>query len=83
MYATLAANHLRRHVPGIPNVIIEHVRRRRCARRAAFLSNAPRDGSVIALFPETLAHTEILQPEVGQWKTLEMSYIGSSRASAR
>jgi tripartite-type tricarboxylate transporter receptor subunit TctC len=32
---------------------------------------------VIALLPETLAHTEILQPEVGQWKMLEMNYIGN------
>ena len=24
MYATLAGNHLRRHIPGNPNVIIEH-----------------------------------------------------------
>ena len=24
MYATLAANHLKRHIPGNPNIIIEH-----------------------------------------------------------
>jgi tripartite-type tricarboxylate transporter receptor subunit TctC len=77
MYATLAVNHLRRHIPGNPNVIIEHRPGGGGVRAARhFYTNAPRDGTVIALFPETLAHTEILQPEVGQWKTLEMSYIG-------
>jgi tripartite-type tricarboxylate transporter receptor subunit TctC len=78
MYATLAVNHLRRHIPGNPNVIIEHRPGGGGVRAARhFYTNAPRDGTVIALFPETLAHTEILQPEVGQWKTLEMSYIGT------
>jgi tripartite-type tricarboxylate transporter receptor subunit TctC len=78
MYATLAMNHLKKHIPGNPNVIIEHRPGGGGVRAARhFYSNAPRDGSVIALFPETLAHTEILQPEVGQWKTLEMSYLGT------
>ena len=78
MYATLAANHLKRHIPGHPNIIIEHrpggggVRAMR-----HFYSNSPRDGSVMALFAEAIAHTEFLQPEVGQWRTLEMTYIGS------
>lgn len=77
MYAMLAANHLKKHIPGNPNVILEH--RPDGGVRAArhFYTNTPRDGSVMALFPETLAHTEILQPEVGQWKTLEMSYVGT------
>ena len=84
MYATLAANHLKRHIPGNPNVIIEHRPGGGGVRAARhFYTNAPRDGSVIALFPETLAHTEILQPEVGQWKTLEMNYIGNLRRRRR
>jgi tripartite-type tricarboxylate transporter receptor subunit TctC len=78
MYATLAANHLKRHIPGNPNVILEHRPGGGGVRAARhFYSNAPRDGSVMALFPETMAHTEILQPEVGQWKMLEMTYIGN------
>ncbi len=78
MYATLAANHIKRHIPGNPNVIIEHRPGGGGVRAIRhFHSNAPRDGSVIALFPETMAHTEILQPEVGQWKTLEMTYLGT------
>jgi tripartite-type tricarboxylate transporter receptor subunit TctC len=78
MYATLAANHLKRHIPGNPNVIIEHRPGGGGVRAARhFYTNTPKDGSVIALFPETMAHTEILQPEVGQWKMLEMTYIGN------
>jgi tripartite-type tricarboxylate transporter receptor subunit TctC len=78
MYATLAANHLKKHLPGNPNVILEHRPGGGGVRAVRhFYSNAPRDGSVIGLFPETIGHTEILQPEVGQWKTQEMTYIGT------
>jgi tripartite-type tricarboxylate transporter receptor subunit TctC len=78
MYATLAANHLKKHIPGNPNLILEHRPGGGGVRAVRhFYSNAPRDGSVIGLFPETIAHTEILQPEVGQWKTLEMTYMGT------
>ena len=44
---------------------------------AYFYQQAPRDGSMISLFPETLAHTQMLEPEVGKWKVQEMTYIGS------
>jgi tripartite-type tricarboxylate transporter receptor subunit TctC len=78
MYASLAANHLKKHIPGNPNVILEHRPGGGGVRAVRyFYSNAPRDGSVIGLFPETIAHTEILQPEIGQWKTLEMTYLGT------
>jgi tripartite-type tricarboxylate transporter receptor subunit TctC len=78
MYATLAANHIKKHIPGNPNVIIEHrpggggvvaVRH--------FYSNAPRDGSVMGLFPETIANVQLFQPKIGQWNVAEMNYIGS------
>jgi tripartite-type tricarboxylate transporter receptor subunit TctC len=32
---------------------------------------------MIALFPETIAHTQILDPRIGRWKMQEMTYIGS------
>jgi tripartite-type tricarboxylate transporter receptor subunit TctC len=78
MYATLAASHIKKHIPGNPNIIIEHrpggggvvaVRH--------FYSNASRDGSVMGLFPETIANVQLFQPKIGQWNVGEMSYIGS------
>src|SRR5215204_545261 len=78
MYATLAANHLKRHIPGQPNVVIEHRLGGGGVRAVRhFYSNSPRDGSVLGLFAEAIAHTELLQPDVGQWRTLDMTYIGS------
>jgi tripartite-type tricarboxylate transporter receptor subunit TctC len=77
-YARLAAEFLPRYLPGNPTVLIESKPGGGGVVAAAwFYAQAPRDGSMVSLFPETLAHTQILEPEVGKWKVQEMTYIGS------
>jgi tripartite-type tricarboxylate transporter receptor subunit TctC len=77
-YARLAADHLGRFLPGKPNIIVQHRPGGGGIKAVAwFYEQAPKDGSTIGLFPETIAHTQILQPEIGKWKIEEMSYIGS------
>lgn len=78
LYARLAADHLKRHIPGNPNVIVQH--RPGGGGVAAvrwFHAQAPRDGTSMGLFAETIGHTQLLTPEQGQWKVEEMTYIGS------
>jgi len=78
LYARLAADHLRRFIPGNPNVIVQH--RPGGGGVAAvrwFHAQAPRDGTTMGLFAETIGHTQLLTPEQGQWKVEEMTYIGS------
>ena len=78
LYARLAADHFRRFIPGAPTIIVEHKPGGGgVVATAFFYANAPRDGSVIALFPETIVHTQLMEPEVGKWKVQEMRYIGS------
>lgn len=78
LYARLAANHIKKYIPGNPNVIVEHRPGGGGVRAVLyFYSQAARDGSVIGLFPETIAHTQLLQPEIGKWNVSEMAYIGS------
>jgi tripartite-type tricarboxylate transporter receptor subunit TctC len=78
LYARLAANHLKKHIPGNPNIIVEHRPGGGGVRATIyFYSQSPRDGSVISLFPESLAHSQVMQPEIGKWNMAEMSYIGS------
>jgi len=78
LYARLAAEFLPKYLPGNPTVIVEHKPGGGGVVAAAyFYQQAPRDGSMISLFPETLAHTQMLEPEVGKWKVQEMTYIGS------
>src|SRR5918992_1674314 len=78
LYARLAAEFLPKYLPGNPTVIVEHKPGGGgVVATAWFYAQAPRDGSMISLFPETIAHTQILEPDVGKWKVQEMTYIGS------
>ncbi len=78
LYARLAADHFRRFIPGAPTIIVEHKPGGGgVVATSFFYANAPRDGSVIALFPETIVHTQLMEPDVGKWKVQEMHYIGS------
>jgi tripartite-type tricarboxylate transporter receptor subunit TctC len=78
LYARLAAEFLPRYLPGNPTIIVEHKPGGGGVVAAAwFYVQAPRDGSMISLFPETIPHTQLLEPEVGKWKVQEMTYIGS------
>jgi tripartite-type tricarboxylate transporter receptor subunit TctC len=78
LYARLAADHMKRFIPGNPNIIVQH--RPGGGGVAAvrwFHAQAPRDGSTMGLFAETIGHTQLLTPEQGKWKVEEMTYIGT------
>ena len=78
LYARLAADHLRRFIPGSPNVIVQHKPGGGGTVAVAFFyEQAPRDGSMLGLFAETIGHTQLVDPQVGKWKVQEMTYIGS------
>jgi tripartite-type tricarboxylate transporter receptor subunit TctC len=78
LYARLAADHMKRFIPGNPNIIVQH--RPGGGGVAAvrwFYAAAPRDGTHMGLFTETIGHTQMLQPEAGKWNVAEMPYVGS------
>jgi tripartite-type tricarboxylate transporter receptor subunit TctC len=78
LYARLAADHMKRFIPGNPNIIVQH--RPGGGGVAAvrwFYAQAARDGTAIGLFAETIGHTQLLTPEQGKWKVEEMTYIGT------
>ncbi len=78
LYAQLASRHLGKHIPGNPNVIVQHRPGGGGSKAAVFLfTKAPTDGSMIALLPETLAHTQLLDPKRGRWDMSKVNYIGS------
>jgi tripartite-type tricarboxylate transporter receptor subunit TctC len=77
LYAQLAAAHLGRFLPGNPNVIVQHMPGGGGSRAAAhFLNNVEGDGATVAVLPDTLAHTQLLEPERGNWDVSKVEYIG-------
>jgi tripartite-type tricarboxylate transporter receptor subunit TctC len=78
LYGRLAVDYLKKFIPGNPNVQIQYKPGGGGAVAVAFFyDQAPRDGSMIGLFAETLGHTQLIEPEIGKWKMEEMTYIGS------
>ena len=77
-YARIAANHIKRHIPGNPNIIVEHRPGGGGIRAVTqFYAQSPRDGTVMGLFPESIAHSQVMQPELSKWNLAEMAYVGS------
>jgi tripartite-type tricarboxylate transporter receptor subunit TctC len=78
LYAQLAAAHLGKHIPGNPIVIVQSMPGGAASKAAAYLyARGPKDGSMIALFPETIAYVQLMDPVQGKWDVTKMSYIGS------
>src|SRR5712692_4817333 len=78
LYAQLAAAHLGTFMPGRPTAIVQSMPGGAASKAtASFYTTAPRDGSVIALFPETIAYVQLMDPIQGKWDVARMRYIGS------
>ena len=77
-YARLAADMLKVHLPQAKAVIVENKPGGGGLIATSYIyAQAPRDGTVLAVLPETIGNTQVLEPEVGKWKVEAMRYIGS------
>ena len=78
LYARLAADKLGKFIPGNPNILVQHKPGGGGAIAVAyFYEQAPTDGTMMGLFAETIAHTQLTDPKIGKWKMQDMTYIGS------
>jgi tripartite-type tricarboxylate transporter receptor subunit TctC len=76
IYSRLTAAHMGKYIPGHPNFIVQNKPGGIGVLRS-FYEAAPKDGSMIGIFPETIAIVQLTQPEIGKWKVQELNYIGS------
>jgi tripartite-type tricarboxylate transporter receptor subunit TctC len=76
VYARLAAAHMGKYVPGRPNFIVQNKPGGIGVMRS-FYETAPKDGSTIGIFPETIAIVQLTHPEIGKWNVRDLSYVGS------
>src|ERR1700678_804236 len=78
LYAQLAAAHIGQYIPGKPTVIVQSMPGGAGSTAASYLyGKGTKDGSVISLFPETIAYVQLMDPAQGRWDVTKMSYIGS------
>ena len=78
LYARLATDYMRKFLPGSPSFVVQYKPGGGGATAVAFLyDQAPKDGTMLGLFSETIGQTQLLDPQVGKWKLQEMTYIGS------
>jgi tripartite-type tricarboxylate transporter receptor subunit TctC len=77
LYAQLAAQFMGAHIPGNPNVIVQHMPGGGGRKGAAFfINNSDPDGLTVGIFPDTLAHIQQLRPEQADWDASKFRYIG-------
>lgn len=78
LYARLAADRIGKYIPGNPSIQVQYKPGGGGAIAVAyFYEQAPADGTMMGLFAETIAHTQLTDPKIGKWKMEEMTYIGS------
>lgn len=77
-YARLAADMLKAQLPDAKAVIVENKPGGGGLVATSWLvGQAPRDGTVLGLLPETIGNTQLMEPEVGKWNVKDLNYIGS------
>jgi tripartite-type tricarboxylate transporter receptor subunit TctC len=76
IYSRLTAAHMGKYLPGRPTFVVQNKPGGIGVLRS-FYDTAPRDGSTIGIFPETIAIFQLTRPEIGKWKVQDLSYIGS------
>jgi tripartite-type tricarboxylate transporter receptor subunit TctC len=77
-YARLAADMLKAQLPEAKAVIVENKPGGGgLVATSWFVTQAPRDGTVLGVLPETIGNTQLMEPDVGKWNVKELNYIGS------
>ncbi|HEX9809158.1 MAG TPA: tripartite tricarboxylate transporter substrate-binding protein [Alphaproteobacteria bacterium] len=77
-YAQLAARHYGKYIPGNPNVIVQNMPGAGSLVAANYFSNvAPKDGTMIGMFADTLAVSQLLFPDKAKFDAKTFPYIGS------
>lgn len=77
LYAQLAAEFMGAHIPGNPDVIVQHQPGgggRSAA--AAFINTTDADGLMVAVLPDSLGHIQFLRPDAASWDAADFRYIG-------
>jgi tripartite-type tricarboxylate transporter receptor subunit TctC len=78
-YARLVGDHLRRHIPGNPQVVVQNMPGAGSLVAMNHIANvAPRDGTVIGAVNALMTTTPLLKPDQAKFDPRKMNWIGST-----
>jgi tripartite-type tricarboxylate transporter receptor subunit TctC len=77
-YGRLLAAHLGRHIPGNPTIVPSNMPGASGIQSAAYLYQiAPKDGSVIGLFNQSMGQRQMLEPDAVRFDTATFNWLGA------
>jgi tripartite-type tricarboxylate transporter receptor subunit TctC len=81
-YGRLLAAHLAKKLPGNPTIVPENMSGASGIRAAAYLDQvAPKDGTMIAMFNQSIAQRQVLEPEQVKFDMRKFAWIGAMASS--
>ncbi len=81
-YGRLAAQHLARHIPGNPTIVAANMPGASGMQSAAYLYQiAPKDGSVLGMFNQSMAQRQMLEPDSIRFDAGKFNWLGAMAAS--
>jgi tripartite-type tricarboxylate transporter receptor subunit TctC len=81
-YGRLLAAHLGRHIPGRPTIVAENMPGASGVKSATYLYEiAPKDGSVLGMFNQSMAQRQMLEPQLVPFDTGRFNWIGAMGSS--
>ncbi len=77
-YARLIARHMGRHVPGVPQMIVQNMTGAGSVRAANYVYvNAPKDGTVVAAVNQNMPMYQLLGGSAAQFDASKFNWLGS------
>ena len=77
IYSRMLADHIGKHIPGNPNVIVKNLDGAGGIRPAHFLwGQAPKDGTHLGVLNQTLPIAQIIRPKKVKFNMAEFNWIG-------
>ena len=78
IYGRLVADHISRHLPGSPTVIVQHMPGAGGIVATNHLYNlAPKDGTTAAMLLKDIALTQIISPDTVRYDSRKFNWVGS------
>ena len=82
LYARTLAQHLGRHIPGNPSIVVQNMTGAGSVRAANFVYNsAPKDGTTIAAVNQNMPMYQLLGGKAAQFDASKLAWIGSMGGS--